>query len=168
MQRISHIVGKPIVSAEQGEQVGKVADVLLDPMTQEIVGLVVAGGLLSSEQVLPFKDVQTFGTDTVVARTAAGVLGPKDWHAERIETSRFSALKDRLVMTDAGRELGRVKDIHLDEQSGVVAGLEVHGRNFSGLVERRSTVPDQAMTIGPDAVIVSDALATPAESAKRR
>jgi uncharacterized protein YrrD len=168
MQRISHIVGKPIVSAEQGEQVGKVADVLLDPMTQEIVGLVVASGLLSSEQVLPFKDVQTFGTDTVVARTAAGVLGPKDWRAERIETSRFSTLKDRLVMTDAGRELGRVKDIHLDEQSGVVAGLEVHGRNFSGLVERRSTVPGRAMTIGPDAVIVSDALATPTESAKPR
>ena len=76
MHRVSELVGRAIVAAESGERIGTVSDVLLDPASQRVLGLVIAGGLLSSEHVLPISDVQTLGTDTVVARSATAVVGP--------------------------------------------------------------------------------------------
>ena len=81
MQRISELVGKPIVSAATGERVGRVTDLLLDRGSCRTVGLVLAGGLMSSEHVLPYSDVQVVGKDAIVARSGDGVMGPKEWKA---------------------------------------------------------------------------------------
>src|SRR5687767_535864 len=88
MQRISELVGKPIVSAATGERVGRVTDLLLDRGSCRTVGLVLAGGLMSSEHVLPYSDVQVVGKDAIVARSGDGVMGPKEWKAQGLETAR--------------------------------------------------------------------------------
>lgn len=164
MQKVSELIGKPIVSAENGERLGKVSDVLVDAHSQHVVGLVVATGLLSSEHVLPYADVQTLGTDAVVARSGSGVVGPKEWHQQAVETVRTSTLKHKRVLTTTGRALGDVRDVLLDE-AGEVEGFEVGGSRFGGLLRRRSRVPQaRSVTIGADAVLVPDESATDLES----
>jgi uncharacterized protein YrrD len=69
MRKVSALVGQPIVSAASGERIGKVSDVLLDAETRHVVGRVVRGGLFTSEQVLPYEDVQSPGEDAVIARS---------------------------------------------------------------------------------------------------
>ena len=59
MHKVSELVGKSIVSAESGERIGKVADMLLDQQSQRVLAIVIEGGLFSSEHVLPLSDVQT-------------------------------------------------------------------------------------------------------------
>ena len=59
MTKISDIVGKAIISAETGEDLGKVADVLLDPASSQAVGLVISGGISAQK---PFCRSATFNT----------------------------------------------------------------------------------------------------------
>ena len=38
MQKVSELIGKSIVSADSGERIGKVSDVLVDPQSQHVLG----------------------------------------------------------------------------------------------------------------------------------
>jgi uncharacterized protein YrrD len=153
MWKVSELIGKSIVSANNGERIGRVADVLLDADSHRVVGLVIAGGVLTSEQVLPYAEVQTLGTDAVIARSATGLITAKEWHAQPLVATRTSTLKKMRVLTASGRAVGDVRDILLDE-NGMVDALEVSG---AGLLRRRSTVSTSpGMTIGSDAVLIPE------------
>ena len=85
MQRASHIIGKPVVSADSGEKLGTVDDLLVDEKGSQLVGLVVRQGWRHSEQVLPAASVQTFGRDAVVTRSSADLVGAKQWTEDHKE-----------------------------------------------------------------------------------
>jgi uncharacterized protein YrrD len=159
MHKVSDLVGRTVVSSETGDRLGRVADVLLEPHSDRALGLVIGGGLFEGEHVLPIGDVQTLGTDAVVARSAQGVLDAKQWRERRIDAARSSALKHRRVLTTGGRMLGEIDDVLLDD-TGVVEAFEISRPAFGGLVRQRSRLPqDSQVTIGDDAVLVSDAAA---------
>jgi uncharacterized protein YrrD len=160
MRKVSELVGQPIVSAASGERVGKVSDVLLDAETRHVVGLVVAGGLFTSEQVLPYKNVQTLGKDAVIARSTTGVVGPKGWREQAAAATRSSTLNHKRVLTTSGRALGEVHDVFLDD-AGTVEAFEITG---GGLMRRRSILPRAGgVTVGSDALLVSDETAAAME-----
>lgn len=80
-QRGSELLGKAVVSADTGEKLGTVSDILLDETDHHLVGLVVRRGLMKSENVLPAAAVQTFGRDTVVSRSSQELLSAKAWRS---------------------------------------------------------------------------------------
>ena len=156
-RRISDFLGKPILSADNGEKVGTVADVLVDAGASRIVGVIVGGGLMKSEQVLPYEDVQVMGGDAVIARTRDHIVGAREWHEGGSDATRANSYKDRRVITTAGRELGSVRDLYVNDRTGAIEGYDIAGPAFSRLVERRSPLPQSAgVTVGPDALIVSE------------
>jgi uncharacterized protein YrrD len=158
MHRVSELLGKPIISAESGERVGKVADVLLDGESRNVLGLVVGGGLLAAEQVLPFEHVQTLGVDTVVVRNASGLIGRKEWRTQATPAIRFADLRGRPVFTSKGRGLGAIRDVHLTDGSSRIEGFEVGGGPSAGVVRMNSVdLIQDDVAIGPDAVIVAEA-----------
>jgi uncharacterized protein YrrD len=157
MRRISEYLGKPIISADTGEKVGTVADVLVDAHAGRIIGVIVSGGLLTSEQVLPYADVQVMGGDAVIVKSHRHMIGAREWREAGSDASRSKTYKDKRVFTTAGRELGAVRDVYVNEQTGVVEAYDVAGLAFTRLVERRSVLPQSAeVTVGPDALIVSE------------
>lgn len=84
-QRATELIGKGVVSADTGERLGTVSDILLDESDHRLVGLVVRrGGLMKSEHVLPSAAIQTYGRDTVVSRTGQDLVTAKDW--QRLQT----------------------------------------------------------------------------------
>jgi uncharacterized protein YrrD len=156
-RRVSEYLGKPIVSGDTGEKVGTVADVLVDAHAGRIVGLIVSGGLLTSEHVLPYADVQVMGGDAVIARSRQHIIGAREWREGGSDALRSKTYKDKRVMTTGGRELGTVRDVYVNEHTGAVEAYDVAGRAFARLVERRSVLPQSAdVTVGPDALIVSE------------
>lgn len=169
MQKVSELVGKAIVSSDNGERLGRVADVLLDTQSNRVLGLVIAGGAFGSEQVLPFADVQTLGADAVVARTSKGVLAAKQWRQQGIDSARSSNLNHKRVLTTGGRAIGEIRDVLLDDAAGVVEAFEVvsPGR-LGGLMQRRGLLQqDGEVRIGADAVLVSEAAAAALEEPGR-
>jgi uncharacterized protein YrrD len=83
-QRGSQLFGKAVVSADTGERLGTVSDILLDEADHHLVGLIVKrGGLMKSEHVLPAAAVQTYGRDAVVSRSAQELISARDWQRTR-------------------------------------------------------------------------------------
>ena len=78
-QRVSDLIGKSVVSADTGERLGTVSDILLDESDHRLVGLIVQRGLMKSEHVLPSAAVQTYGRDAVVSRNAQDLITAKEW-----------------------------------------------------------------------------------------
>jgi uncharacterized protein YrrD len=152
MLRLSELVGRPVVAQDAGARVGQVADLLADG--ERIIGIVLAGGIVASEQVLPFADVQKLGEDTVLAASAAGVLDARQWAKTGTAAQRLGSLRRRQVLTTAGHILGVVSDVYVDE-SGSVSGYEVESRGFGGLVKRHRMLPAAGVTVGPSALVVS-------------
>jgi uncharacterized protein YrrD len=166
MPRVSELIGRTVISGDSGERIGTVSDVLLDPQSLRVLGLVMGGGLFRSEHVLPYTDVQTLGKDAIVARSAAGVVDPRQWHQRGSDSTRTSALKHRQVLTTSGRALGQIHDVMLDE-GGAVDAFELAGSTLSGLMGRRPIVPQVGgITIGIDAVLVPDEAAAAMEGAR--
>jgi uncharacterized protein YrrD len=115
---------------------------------------VLAGGLLASEQVLPFTQVHHHGEDTVIAVSATGVLDAKHWAKSGVTAQRLSARRKKQVLTTAGEILGVVGDVYLDTD-GTVTGYDVESRGFGGLVKRHQMLPAAGVTVGPNALVVS-------------
>jgi uncharacterized protein YrrD len=79
--RTSALIGRPIVSADDGARLGTVADVLLDDRGERVVGLIVRHGLLRSEGVLPATAVQTLGGDAVITRSSGDLVPGSEWRS---------------------------------------------------------------------------------------
>jgi uncharacterized protein YrrD len=77
-QRATDLIGKPVVSADGGEKLGTVSDLLLDDQATHLVGLVVKRGMLHGEDVLPASAVQTLGRDAIVSRSNE-LVSAKEW-----------------------------------------------------------------------------------------
>ena len=156
-RRVSEYVGKPIVSADTGEKVGTAADVLVDADAGRIVGVIVGGGLLTSEQVLPYADVQVMGGDAIIAKSRQRILGVREWRETGSDAARAITYKNKRVITTGGRELGAVKDVYVNENTGIVEAYDIAGPVFTRLLQRRSVLSQSAdVTVGPDALIVSE------------
>lgn len=164
MQNVSELIGKPVISVETGDKLGSVSDALLADGDVRLLALVIGGGLLGKEHVLPFRDVQTLGGDTILVRSQSGVVGAREWRETGVLATRSSALKGRPVVTAAGHRLGEVSDLLVDEQTGAFDALEVAASDFGGLRTKRSLIrPGGDIRIGPDAVVVPETAVPPSE-----
>jgi uncharacterized protein YrrD len=160
VHRVSNIIGKTIVSAQTGNRLGSVSDALLDDGAADrvnVVGLVIGGGPLGRERVLPFQEIQTLGGDAVLARTDASARSAKEWHRSGVEAMRSSALRGKPVVTTAGQRLGQVSDLLVDDETGAFDGVEVAAQSLPGLLRKRTILrATRGIRLGPDAVVVPD------------
>ena len=83
-KRATELIGKAVVSANTGERLGTVSDLLLDDAGTGLVGFVLRHGLMKSEDVLPADAVQTLGTDVIVSRTG-DLIGAQEWNDRQRE-----------------------------------------------------------------------------------
>jgi uncharacterized protein YrrD len=156
VHRFSELIGKPIVSADSGEKLGNISDLLVDEGGVQLVGLVLGGGLLGKDHVLPFRDIQTLGGDVVVARTGSGVMGARQWRETGTDAIRSSTLNGKPVVTTSGHRVGSISDIVVND-AGAFDGLEVASKDLGGLRTRKTMVrPSAEMRIGPDVIVVPD------------
>ena len=158
MHRVSQLVGKPIVTSESGEHVGKTTDLLISQDGSHIVGFVVSGGILGSEKgVLPYDQVHSLGGDVIVANGVEPVLDRNDWRARHVEAIRSSDFTHKRVVSTDGVSMGQLKDLCVDEPTGRIGGYEIAQSRFLGLGHRCQIVePSGDVVIGKDVLLIPE------------
>jgi uncharacterized protein YrrD len=124
-------------------------------MASVCVAIVLAGGILKSEHVLPFSEVRLLGEDTVIALSATALVSPKQWGQSGITAERLSKTSKKQIVTTGGHTLGAVGDVYV-EASGKVASYDVETRGLGGLVKRHAMLSSDGVTVGPNALVVSE------------
>jgi uncharacterized protein YrrD len=158
--RLSEIIGKHIVSADTGEKVGHVDDLLLDERRHHVVGVLVTDGLLAEQRVLPFADVQTVGADAVVVRTAATICDATDWIQHGRPAHRSRAIHGKDVVTAEGARIGALHDLVADQRTGDIVALEVtFGRHGARLPRPALVIAIGGIQLANEVIVIPQEIA---------
>lgn len=122
MRLSKDLVGKSIVSLDEGRIVGQVKDVYFSADLSKMVGIFLGKeGLIRRKSLLiPIDQVTVFGIDAVLIKTASALTDSK-MLTEAEEWIRLDDLDGRDVDTPGGTRVGTVGDIVLDEEGRVNA-----------------------------------------------
>jgi len=155
------LIGLPVIDEKTGRRAGKVLDLWFDEHWS-LRGLLLKAGRWWFKRycdVAPWESVTALGPDAVLLSDAGAVrrydaaeIG-RTFHTGRIR------LKDLPVVTDEGRQLGRVSDVYFQENQGTpITGLELTDGFVSDLLEGRKRLKFPAdpglVKLGEDAILV--------------
>lgn len=161
MLKGSDVIGLPVVTFDSGEKIEKVGDVIFDHSANQVLAFLVdEGGWFSSARVVPFDSVQTVGPDAVIVPGKSVIVEARQVPAVARILECDNVLKGTKIMTTDGRDLGAMRDLYFDQETGRVEGFEVSGGLFADAYEGRSFVPaPHTLTIGEDVAFVPPATA---------
>jgi uncharacterized protein YrrD len=148
--RARELTGRPVVTLD-GELVAEIKDIVFERAGGAIAGFTLRNpGLFSRSRkdALPWQGVHGVGRDAVMVPDEGVLLRTKEL-APRKQARKGDVLNDR-VLTDNGRDLGRVVDVVLQAGADLeVVGYEVEASEALGTAGRRVLIPL------PDTVAVS-------------
>ncbi|HEV7828611.1 MAG TPA: PRC-barrel domain-containing protein [Pseudonocardiaceae bacterium] len=148
--RASELIGRPVVALD-GELVAEVKDIVFERTGGRIAGFTLRNpGLFSRSRKdsLPWDGVHGVGRDAVMVPDETVLVAAEEL-APHKQARKADVLQDR-VLTDNGRDLGRVVDVVLHSGTSLdVVGYEVEASEGLGTAGRRVLIPL------PDTVAVS-------------
>jgi uncharacterized protein YrrD len=140
--RARELTGRPVVTLD-GELIAEIKDVVFERAGGRIAGFTLRNpGLFSRSRkdTVPWNGVHGVGRDALMV-TDETVLAPIEELAPRQAARKGDVLDDR-VLTDNGRDLGRVVDVVLQSGTGLeVVGYEVEASEALGTAGRRVLIP---------------------------
>ena len=156
MRKGKSIIGKAVLSLDDGVELETVSDVVVDPAGRNVVAIVVTeGGFMSSAKVVPTSEVTSYGKDAIVVRSHTSVISVSDDPTIRAMVDHAETIVGKKVFTDAGDEQGSISDIYFDEPTGEVVGYEVSAGLFGDVAKGTSYLStDDIVSMGRDVIYV--------------
>ncbi|RCX22470.1 uncharacterized protein YrrD [Fontibacillus phaseoli] len=155
--KLQEMVGSAVFDVQDGKQIGKVLDFLLDE-NWSITGIQLEGKAMFSStiKVVLWEDIVAYGEDAVMIRNQQAI---RKQEAENIQFTFLSGngkLKELPVLTEDGILIGNVTDVYFDHELGnTITGIEVSDGFISDLMEGRKVLPfTPEMSKGENAIMV--------------
>jgi sporulation protein YlmC with PRC-barrel domain len=137
MLRGTELRGRAVIDLSAVEQIGEVADVVLDPANQCVAGLIVAqrprqagGGRLL---IVPSSAVRALGPDAITVHH--GDQSDCDL-GQLASLPRLSQVIGRTVVGDSGTVLGMLDNVQIDARDGRILGYPLRAAHFLKRLER--------------------------------
>ncbi len=145
----------PIISVKEGQQIGSVRGLIINPTNLEVAALLVdQKGLFKEQRVIPYSKVISVGDQAITIDKIAS--------AEKVVNlpETISLVKDRIpiinakVITENGKALGIVEEFDIDTTTGKIIGIEIASNFVSGLFKGRGFLAScHLVTMGKDVII---------------
>ena len=142
MIRFSDISGNPVMDTSTATTVGKIAALVVDPVSQRVVAFRIKRSKGPGD-VLLWDAVAGLGPDAITVDSAERLADPPADLKDR--SSKHLDLIGRDVLTENGHALGAVKDVEFDPATGAVTSLMLKDSFVDG---------DRLLGIGRYAVVV--------------
>lgn len=160
MTRGQELMGMPVIELDSGKQVGVVEDLLLDVKNSKMKALLIKSGTwLEGCQELDIKHIHKLGPDTI---TIMGCPMPAGMKEEReAGVMSIKGLQGKRIIDTAGKEIGTLEDVVVNQASGDLAGWEVSDGIIQDIIEGRKHLPLEAVNAyGEDRVIIREGVGT--------
>lgn len=158
MYKVTQLIGLPVLSVDEGKQIGEVHDLVVDISHAVIRGLLVSDeAWLSEYRSILFADIFRTGTDAIMLRDASCLQPSTLFELEGY--IRFQDLTDKTIYTETGLYLGKVSDIFFQPLTGELTGYELSDGILSDFLFGRKAMPlPQAQMIHADRLLVPEAM----------
>lgn len=141
---LSEIRGIPVITADEGMNLGVVNHIYLDPASRKLAAVSFKNRKTGKDCYVETKDITLVGQDVILAGSAEVAKTLDD---EKELGRRFRKLRGMSVTTVAGKNLGKLDDFDLDHETRLLSQFHLdEGRLLP--------VDPKQVTIGPDAIIV--------------
>jgi uncharacterized protein YrrD len=152
--------GKKIISVTNGEIIGEVVDILVDPEERYVAALVTSKGNLfrRETQMLSREDIQVIGRHVILSTRPDVVRNSEDFTTSEKWVAVSDHLRGNDVVTNDGTRIGRLQDIIVDP-NGMIVGYALSNVAVSGPISETKQIPAASiMSFGKDVVIVDPAV----------
>lgn len=121
MRQSKDLIGKPVITLDEGRFLGNVKDVFLDKDLEWLAGIHLGReGLIRRKNLLiPRGEVAVFGLDAILVKSAESVTDDKETSAAR-QWLLLDKLQGRMVDTPGGTKVGVVGDVIVDEEARII------------------------------------------------
>jgi sporulation protein YlmC with PRC-barrel domain len=143
MIRFSDISGNPVMDTSTATAVGKVQAPIVDPVTQRVVGFRIKKSKGPGD-VLLWGGLAGLGPDALTVDSAERVAEPPQELKER--AGHKLDLLGRVVLSEHGHQLGKVRDVEFDPADGRITSLMLKDSFVDG---------ERLLGIGSYAVVIS-------------
>lgn len=156
MIKASDLIGRPVIVREGGREAGRVKDIVVDQPGRRVLGFVVSEGILRGTKVAPWKALSAIGPDAVILSSAGSVVKAAEAPEIKAVLDTGTSIRGLKVQTTQGKQLGKIEDIHLNEETGDVEGYEMSGGALSEALGGRTFLPLPAsIELGKDVAFVA-------------
>lgn len=156
MPQYERIKGLRVLTTKEGNEVGKVDDLVVDPDQKKVSWLRLhsGGGVFGTRYWVPVEAVHTLGEDVVTINTEAELQASANAPAAEAIVNTKRGLIGKKMVTESGERLGEIVDYEFAADTFALTELYVAvTMNFFG--EALTIAVDKVLTIGQDAVIVT-------------
>jgi uncharacterized protein YrrD len=136
---VDAVIGMPILSRVTGNKLGTVHDLIIDPLSGNLGG-VVLHRLDGSEGVLHYGDISSFGKDAVMAHADDVVSSPREGELTQTPCTKRDIVGAQII-TEDGNLIGRIANIHVHLAPPPIAIYEVRESLLDKILGRVLYVP---------------------------
>jgi len=156
MDRLAgEIIGLPVMALDSGVTIAHVEDLIVDPSRRQVLALVIQEGAFTKPaRAIPFGRIAATGPDAVlVPNVKVSLEIDRDPVLKGLDNAQ--KVQGTAVMSDAGRKVGTVEDMLIDDHTGEIKSYEL----LVGDGEKQSLPGDGVVTLGRDVLYVTAAVA---------
>ncbi|MGI6649232.1 MAG: PRC-barrel domain-containing protein [Bacillota bacterium] len=154
MRKTEEILGLPVITILDGQEVGVIRQLVINPEMGRIEYLLLNGrDWYEVPQVLPYKSVLGVGRDAITVESKA-MLSPLTKESEVVPflDQKIRVIGTR-VYTRKGRLIGTVAEMAIEIDSGQIAGCELASLDDQALI----FIPcERILTFGKDVLVVDE------------
>ena len=149
LNRYSEVLNLPVICADSGKKAGTVKDILFDLESREVKALLLEHtGLAPGKRVIFLNELLSLGSDAAIVDSACFVsnMNRKAFTAAFGDRGTLfggdkGSLLGHRVYSKAGVELGIVKDVIFDFQSGKIEAFEISDGVLQDIIQGRKLLP---------------------------
>lgn len=150
-------ISLPVLSVTEGEHLGYVKNLVIDPINKVIAAFVVnQKGWFKEDKIIPFNRVKNIGDNAIIIDKVGTAEKPANLPQIIKYMKNPTQLINVKVVTTSGKALGHVEEFWFDI-TGKITKFEISGKITEGLWKDKAVLlSEEVVTVGKDAIMVKD------------
>ncbi len=157
MKKSKNFLSMPIISVSEGQQIGIVKGLVVNPQKMQVSALLVdQKGFFKDQRVIPYSKVKSVGDHAItIDKTNNAEKAVNLPEIVGLIKEKVSPIGTKVV-TESGKGLGSVEEFYIDPSTGKIIALEIAGSFLTGLFKGRALLQSEDLvTIGKDVIITA-------------
>lgn len=158
MRKSKKFASMPVISLEEGQQIGVAKELVVDPAGKRVAALIIdQKGWFREQRFIPYHKISSVGNDAITIEMTSGVERTASFpEIIRLLKEPVEVVGARIV-SESGSVLGFVDEYYVDTETGTIAGLEFSGNMLNSVVKGRAFLDiNFVRTMGKEVVVVTN------------
>lgn len=158
MLKSKKFISMPIVSLEEGQQIGTVRGIIVNPFKRELAALIIdQKGWFKDQKIIPYTKVRSVGDHAITVEKSNSVEKATNLPEILKLIKENYELAGAKVVTENGSALGYVDEFLVDPSNGQITSIEVSGKFLNSFFKGKASLSMEfTRTIGKEVVIVQE------------